>query len=304
MNITSQPQSGIIPMTQWEILQVSGPDAASFLQGQLSCDVNTATDQQTLLGCYCNLQGRMQAAFRLWRYQESFLLMLPIGMATALQTALQPYARFSKVTLTPTPDDLMLLATVGLSGIPLLEQANVQIISLPDDAARLLYVGPATCLSQLQTQWHHQYSQLPPTTWQLRDIIHGIANVFVTTQAQWLPHRVNYHLIGGINFTKGCFLGQEIIARLHYKSQLKHHSYRVRLHSAQSLPAGTPITQPKSGSPLGYVIDSVSEANQSTQQALVLLPVTHEKSATLSMLQQAISVDWLSLPYTLDTHAN
>lgn len=298
MNTVSSPSSGIIPLTEWELLQVQGRDAVSFLQGQLSCDVTTANTQDTLLGCYCNLQGRMQAAFRLFQHQEDILLLLPTGMASTMHTALQPYAVFSKVTLTPNPSDLKLLGGLGTSFDSISTDAAIQTISLPDDPQRLLWIGSNNALTALQENLTHSFPCLPTTTWRLQDIIHGIANVFPTTLARWLPHRVNYHLAGGISFTKGCFLGQEVIARLHYRGQLKHHAYRIRLHVSLPIAAGAPIMLPTTDAPVGYIVDSVMDSPQ-TQQALIIWPAVNDKPTTLTFAHQTCTVEWLSLPYAI-----
>jgi folate-binding protein YgfZ len=302
MDIANEPQTGLIELNQWELLQVSGPDAIKFLQGQLSCDVNLASTEQTLLGCYCNLQGRMVAAFRLLRYRENILLLLPAQMATIMREALQKYAVFSKVTLTARPAELGLLGTQGLDQAQLPSIPGTQIVRLPDDNQRLLITGDNDAVAEMRATLDADWPQLPETAWRNRDIAQGIANVFPATQAKWLPHRVNYHLVDGISFTKGCFLGQEVIARLHYKGQLKHHMYRLRLHHPALLTPGSELC--RQDKPIGHIIDSVMET-ATTQHALAILPITDYRQPTLAIASgEEITVEWLPLPYSLSTDAS
>jgi tRNA-modifying protein YgfZ len=302
MNIANEPQTGLIELNQWELLQVSGADAVKFLQGQLTCDVNLASAEQTLLGCYCNLQGRMVAAFRLFSYQENILLLLPAHMASIMQETLQKYAVFSKVTLTAAPTELGWFGTLGLDQTQLPSIPDTQIVRLAKDSQRLLITGTSDAVANMRAALSANWPHLADSSWRKLDIAQGIANVFPATQAKWLPHRVNYHLVDGISFTKGCFLGQEVIARLHYKSQLKHHMYRVRLHHATLLTPGAELYQQEK--PIGHIVDSVME-NTTAQHALVILPITHYQQPSLAIASgEEVAVAWLPLPYLLSTDAS
>ncbi len=152
-----------------ETLKISGPEAQSFLQGQLTCDMQQINAEQSHMGAYCNQQGRVIANFQIKKAAEGYLLSLPNGMLSILQTALKKYAIFSKVSFTDVTDT-------------------------------------------------------HPNSYNRKQAIQsGLAYIYPATSGLFLPHRLNYHVNGTISFDKGCFVGQEVIARMHYRGKLKHH---------------------------------------------------------------------------------
>lgn len=180
------------------LIQVVGPDAEKFLQGQLTCDVHALAQQPYLIGAHCDPKGRIQATFRLFKKDNDYYFLLPKSNTPHLLQCLQKYAVFSKVKLIE--------------------------VDLPD------------LLIAFQ-------KQLWPTTeaWELQDIHTGIATVFPETRGAFTPHQLNYHLVNGISFNKGCYTGQEIIARMHYLGKLKQQLHQVSFTTEQPLILGTSI---------------------------------------------------------------
>jgi folate-binding protein YgfZ len=150
------------------IIRVSGPDARSFLQGQLTCDLNRLSTGQGLRGAHCNLKGRVEALYDLSMDGESILLHTPDEVAEHALKHLQPYARFSKVNL------------------------ELRLDHQPENHA--LHIA---------------------------NIQAGIARLSLNTVGRFLPQELGLVEQGAVDFKKGCYLGQEVVARLHYLGKLK-----------------------------------------------------------------------------------
>ncbi|OGT45209.1 MAG: hypothetical protein A3E83_08030 [Gammaproteobacteria bacterium RIFCSPHIGHO2_12_FULL_41_20] len=236
------------------IIKITGKDAKLFLQGQVTCDLNAASPQTSLLGAHCNPQGRIVFLFRLIQCDEDYYLFLPTEILTIALHSLKKYAVFYKVQLTP----LDTVTTIGLWG----EQANAFlstsalsintiatdavihcnkaiVVPLASSKLRYLVIGnPANTLIQKITTMATLASL---QQWQYLDILAGLPTIYPETTEKFLPHDINLHQINGISFQKGCYTGQEIIARMHYKGKLKNHLYHAQLITTANLAAGTEL---------------------------------------------------------------
>lgn len=118
--------------------------------------------------------------------------------------------------------------------------------------------------------------------WRLNDIENGIANIFYATQEQFLPHRLNCHLTGMVDFKKGCFLGQEVLARMHYKAQLKHHMYRFKIITKKILLPGQELMNNEMT--IGTIVDAY-QANDNEYQTLVTMK-TEDSQTTKAVINE------------------
>ncbi|MEX1196957.1 MAG: hypothetical protein WEB57_03745 [Pseudohongiellaceae bacterium] len=221
----------------FSLLSVSGPDARRFLQGQLSCNMDDLTGQRSLPGAYCNLKGRVIADFLVIENAEQVLLRCEPGMAESLRGRLAKYAVFFKVELEDVSAQWQRAAVIGdravqrfaeISGLnapqadrDTVRQKELIVVRIPGPRSRLELLVPA------------KYG-LPPheetgseRDWQLEDIRAGIAHVGATCSEQYTPQVLNYDLDGTINFRKGCYTGQEVVARMHYRGKASKRLYRL-----------------------------------------------------------------------------
>lgn len=224
----------LIPMVEHQWLQAKGVDATKFLQGQCTCDVTEVEQNKLVLGAHCNRQGRMLSSFTLTMLPEQAIgLRLRCNIAQATLAAMQRYIVFSKATLTEA--DLVGLAVIGdLPNLPLPGIPSPGLFAMTDEALLLhhssglleVWVEPA----KAQAMWQRLAPHCQPAAPGVLDqhfIQNGIAEVQAPTQETYIPQHFNYQLINAINFKKGCYTGQEIVARLQYRSQLKKHCYRL-----------------------------------------------------------------------------
>lgn len=207
----------------WRALAVTGPDAATFLQGQVTTDVREISGGVSRLGCLLNLKGRVQVSFRLIARDDGFLMLLPADQLAPAQARLAKYAVFSKVTLT-APD----LAITGVLGEQALAGLAEQGWTLPaaravsrlgedflvhlPGLARALLVSPGAAAGA---------DAGALAAWDAAAIAAGEYHVPAAASERHQPQEIDYHTLLGVSYQKGCYLGQEIVARLYFRGQLK-----------------------------------------------------------------------------------
>ncbi len=261
----------LINLTNAGLIGITGSDSKSFLQGQLTCHLEEVSATQSTLAARCNLQGRVRALFRLslLPHPESpqYIIRLPSSMVDSLTKDLKQYAIFSKVEINNLSPSFSSLGLVG-EKVPLLLQdifqktirldvnqcenvdfnkATLQICRLAGETARFEIIGPTSAIDDLKNKIMPTCVEASPNLWDECDIQAGIPAIYPETQDQFLPHHLNLVALGAIHFKKGCYLGQEIIARMHYKGKIKKGLYRLHCETSDKLPKpGDPILEASS----------------------------------------------------------
>jgi folate-binding protein YgfZ len=216
------------------LLKISGKDAQSFLQGQVTCNVNDLTPDNSLLGAHCNLKGRMQSLFRLLldttvTDYPSYFLLLPHSMISFASQHFKKYAIFSKVTIEEAPADLQLIGLYGPGVKQMIEQVThdkALVFKLPGHFDRYGLLAPFAVIETIWLKLREQKVTLvSPQAWELLDIRAGLPAVYPSTMDQILPHHANLSILEGISYQKGCYVGQEIIARMQFRGKIKKHMY-------------------------------------------------------------------------------
>ena len=263
------------------LLRIQGPDAKSFLQGQISCDVNLVTPENSVLGAYLNLKGRIIATFRLLYWQESYWLRMPIDVIPLFIKTLKHYVLFSKVTISDVSEEY---GVCGVTDLELQEQDNAHVIPLESTARYEILTTKA--------QFKPQFMQLmteeaDPSYWDLLDIEAGIPTVYQATQEKFLPHHINFASIG-VSFNKGCYLGQEIVARMQYRGQLKQHLYIIEIDTTEKLIPGMSLSEVSTNHELGELV-MFAAILDGQYKALAVLP--DEKAVSQAILINQLPAD-------------
>jgi len=264
-------QSGnvIAPLLHLATLEFSGPDAGAFLQGQLSCDVQGLDADHGTLGCYCTPQGRMLANFLLWRDGEALRMALAADIAAAVQKRLQMFVLRAKVKLVRLDSELVLLGVAGPSGAGALQEATG---AFPREAMALQRAGGAIAIRLFGERfvvaaetreapglWQRLTGKLVPVgtaAWRWLDIVAGMPLVTSPTQDQFVPQMTNLEVIGGVNFRKGCYTGQEIIARTQYRGKVKRRMYLAHVAGAEARAGDQIVGADDAETPGGVVLNA------------------------------------------------
>jgi folate-binding protein YgfZ len=255
------------------LIAAQGPDTDDFLQGQLTNDVRELTQTHTQLSSHLSPKGRMLASFRMIRIGETVYLQLPRERLADIQKRLRMFVLRARVTLEDASDALVriglagetaadALAAVGLPA-PAADGAadhadGVTVIRLPAPVPRFeLIAAPEHMIPRWQ-QLRPLATQGGPDGWALLDIRAGIPNVYTETVETFVPQMANLQLIDGVSFHKGCYAGQEVVARMQYLGKLKRRMYVAEVASATPPRPGDQLHSPGSSSAQapGWVVDA------------------------------------------------
>ncbi|MEK8033980.1 folate-binding protein [Ideonella sp. DXS29W] len=241
---------GAVRLENWGVIRAQGADAASFLQGQLTADVasllsNSVPPRATLAG-YCTPKGRLQASFIIWSPgPEELLLACSADLLPATLKRLSMFVLRAKCKLSDASADWPLWGLAGDAAASWLGDrqpatawtvhaaAEAQVVRLPDGA------GQVRCLlAQRADAPTPPLAPLPEPAWRWLEAASGVARISTPTIDQFVPQMVNFELVGGVNFKKGCYPGQEVVARSQYRGTLKRRAMLL------ALPANAPIMAP------------------------------------------------------------
>ncbi|MGR3887369.1 CAF17-like 4Fe-4S cluster assembly/insertion protein YgfZ [Pseudomonas sp. 1152_12] len=298
------------PLSHEGVLAVRGADAAKFLQGQLTCNLNYLSDTQASLGARCTQKGRMQSSFRILLQGDGVLLAMATELLEPQLADLKKYAVFSKSKLT---DESAAWARFGLSNADqTLAALGLELPAETDSVVRTealiaIRVSPSRAelwvpVEQAETLRNHLAAQLPQADlndWLLGQIRAGIGQVMPQTRELFIPQMLNLQAVGGVSFKKGCYTGQEIVARMQYLGKLKRRLYRLSLDSAELPEPGTPLFAPSHNSAIGEVVIA-AKADQSVELLAVLQAEAADSGDVHLGTLEGPGLQLLDLPYLLD----
>lgn len=252
------------------IVEVSGDDAAAFLGGQLTSDLNAIPNEQSSLGAWCSPQGRVLALLRIWRSGGSWFLMMPEDLRETTIKRLQMYVLRARVQILDRSGDLMVLGVAGEQAVWVLRglgampgafnaiqhHGATSFIRLPDQRLRHLIVGTSAAAMGLWNDLTAVCEAVGVQAWELLDIEAGLPQITMATRDRFLPQMLNLDVLGGVSFSKGCYPGQEIVARLKYRGQLKQRLFIGHCHTTDVPLAGTRLASHGGDASAGEVLQA------------------------------------------------
>jgi folate-binding protein YgfZ len=212
------------------VIRLEGPDAPGFLQGQVTADLRLLEPGQAAQAAWCSPQGRVIALLRLLRLEGGLLCVLPRELTADVAARLARFVMRAKVSIS---DESGVLAVAGVSGTPAAlpaSAADLDVLPLP--AERALVVAPA---ARIESALAVEPAE-PAAAWEAACIRLGEPEVYVSTSESWVPQMLNLDLLGAVSFRKGCYPGQEIVARTQNLGRIKRRLFRYRA-SGNELPA-------------------------------------------------------------------
>lgn len=267
-----------VQLTQLALIEARGPDAAAFLQGQLSNDVRKVTPNLAQLSTYNSPKGRMLAVLHLLRRDDTFLLELQRSLLDTTLKRLRMYVMRSKVALSEAADRV----TFGLAGPDAakpLDRLGLPAPSAPlactwagelcvmrriGESPRYTVLAPAARAAELWQQLTAHAAPAGLDDWKRLEVEAGVPTVYPETQDHFVAQMCNLDALGGISFDKGCYTGQEVIARVHYRGAVKRHMTLRRLDGTAPAP-GTKLDA-------GEVVDAVAHPDGGSTALVVTTP--------------------------------
>ncbi|MHC6224300.1 CAF17-like 4Fe-4S cluster assembly/insertion protein YgfZ [Pseudomonas sp. X10] len=298
------------PLSHEGILAVRGSDAGKFLQGQLTCNISYLSQDQSSLGARCMVKGRMQSSFRILPEGNGYLLAMASELLEPQLADLKKYAVFSKATLT---DESQAWARFGLQqGSAALQalgldtpaeagatqrQDGLIAVSVSEDRVELWVTA-----EQAEAVRATLANRLPEGTlndWLLGQVRAGIGQVMGPTRELFIPQMINLQAVGGVSFKKGCYTGQEIVARMQYLGKLKRRQYRLALQGDDVPAPGSGIFSPTHSSSVGEVVIAAHAEQGCELLAVLSADAVEDNNLHLGSLEGP-RLELLSLPYELD----
>jgi hypothetical protein len=291
--------NGVAALAHLGVIAVEGDDAASFLQGQLTQDFALLGQDEARLAAYCTAKGRMLASFVGFRRTPAQILLV-----TSRDTLAQTVKRLSMFVLrakaklrdASSEFDLWGLAGEAVSGAgepwKLTRQGGAAFITLypADGQARMLCVAPAGSPKP-------EGAELDASLWQWGEVRSGIAMITTPIVEAFVPQMLNYESIGGVNFKKGCYPGQEVVARSQFRGTLKRRAYLA--HSTEALNAGQELFHESDAEqPCGLVAEAAA-APGGGWDAIVSIQVAAEGGRITAGSAQGAAVQVSPAPYPL-----
>ena len=293
---------GITPLTHLGVIRAQGDEAAKFLHGQLTQDFALLGPQQARLAAYLSPKGRMLASFiGCQRSATEVLLVCSRDLLAATLKRLTMFVLRTKVKLTDASDEFALYGLAGDALISIAGSACPAWAKADFDDQILVHLYPA--LGQPRGLWRApqgspapQGPALDAALWAWGEVRSGVATLSAPLVEIFVPQMLNYESVGGVNFKKGCYPGQEVVARSQFRGQLKRRTYLA--HSPSALAVGAEIfTTEDADQAVGLVVQSAS-APAGGWDALVCLQ-THASSADLRAGPAPLALQ--PLPYALLT---
>ncbi len=312
----ASPGSQRCPLTHWGVIRALGAEAASFLHGQLTNDIQQLALGQARQAGYCSAKGRLLATFIVWRESEEELLL--VCERSVLASALKRLSMFvlrAKCKLSDATDDRPLWGLWGAADSTNSHAVSAMAAWSVDDGSDASAPASVVRLTDAAGQWRAlwvgrdagaaatQQANAPLSAWQGLQVASGLPMVEEATMDQFVPQMINYELIDGVNFQKGCYPGQEVVARSQYRATAKRRMFLFRTNGSAT--AGTEVFHSADAEqPAGLVVNAVKQADGQTlllaevKLTALVQGTLHLSSNTGAMLEPR------ALPYAVPIEAS
>jgi tRNA-modifying protein YgfZ len=305
-------------LTQFGFIDTTGDDAAAFLHTQLTSDVQHLDASTARLAGFCTAKGRLLASFLMWRTGDAVRLMLSADIQAAVQKRLSMFVLRAKAKLTDATPGLIAVGFSGDVRKPLsklfdalpdgvhvkVDGPRGSLIRVPDSAGRprFLWIGPKAEVEAHLAELDAELTRASAEVWDWLDIHAGEPRITHATSEQFVPQMVNFDVLGGVNFKKGCYPGQEIVARSQYRGTIKRRTSLAHVDAETGIAPGVELFHSDDpGQPCGLMIN-VAPADGGGVDALVEIKLAAlEQGSVHAGAADGPALRFLPLPYALPT---
>ena len=286
-------------------IELSGPDAKRFLQGQITCDVDALQPDRSVVGAYCTPQGRMVCDFRLLENQPELLLMLiPAEVVDRALATFGKYIVFSKTQICDRSERWRQFAVWGPDALDTIAAPSREpgfswkqqeiLWTVADSANTAEACLPADRADALTERLGASLARGSSADYRRHEIESGIGHVRRATVEMFLPQMLNFQLTGRISFSKGCYTGQEVVARMHYRGKTKRAMLLARRAIAEAQP-GDPLYVAGKAQAAGHVVSAEPDPDGNLKLLVVLSLDARGASVTLG--ERGPELTFLPMPY-------
>lgn len=286
----------ICDLSNYGLISAYGEETGQFLQNMLSNDINQVDSSNSQLSSMCTQKGRMLSNFRIFKRGETWYLRLPAEMLESTLKRLQMFLLMTKSTLEDASNALVRFGYTGpeadsrlkayLGATPdevdqVVESKGITIVRVPGIYPRFELYGELEPMKELWSHLNVHNALVGQKAWALHDILAGIPVIYPETSEAFVPQMANMHLINGVSFKKGCYPGQEVVARMQYLGKLKRRMYLLNLDTDTPPVPGTAIHDGED-TKAGIIVDAQRMGSDKVT-ALAVLQVKSRDSHNLAI---------------------
>ena len=304
-------------LSHFGLIAAYGEDATEFLQGQFTNDITEVSSTHSQLSGLCTPKGRMLCNFRIFKREDTYYLVIPYELLEAALDRLRMFVLRSRVTLEDASDALM---RMGLNGDKIPEHLANIIGALPESVDSCIETDGYSIIRVAGTMPRYEiYGLLEPMKkiwegvdvhatavgadpWELLNIQAGIPVITARSIDAYVPQMTNMQLVNGVSFTKGCYPGQEIVARMHYLGKLKRRMYRIGFDTSEQPETGTALVTESSteSQDIGTIL-SAQKTPDGNYEALAIIQVKDAEASKLKLGDaKGPDIEILDLPYAFE----
>ncbi|MEM5386021.1 folate-binding protein [Paraburkholderia phymatum] len=310
-------RGAFMPLPQFGVIDTKGDDAASFLHSQLTNDTQHLDAATARLAGYCSAKGRLLASFLMWCSGESIRMLVSKDVQTGVQKRLSMFVLRAKAKLSDATDDTLAIGLAGdvraaLSGVfdAIPDGVHVKVdgpagslVRVPDAAGRLRYVwvGPTAEVQARLPALETKLTRVSAAVWDWLDIRAGEPRITQRVAEQFVPQMVNFDVLGGVNFRKGCYPGQEVVARSQYRGTIKRRMALANVAGEMEsvVPGAELFHSDDPGQPCGMLVNTAA-APDGGVDALVEIKLAALENGTVHLgSADGPALAFLPLPYAL-----
>ena len=300
-------------LSQFGTIRASGEEAQKFLQNLLSNDINTVNNKTSQLSSFNSPKGRMLATFLIWQQDADYMLQLPRSLTAAMHKKLAMYVLRTKVKVSDASDEVVCIGIAGVKAAELIKQyCNITLeqdsaVGQSDGVTVIRIAAQryqlSTTAQQAISLWGKMASSAlaaAPICWDWLNIRAGIPVITPATQEQFVLQMTNLDLLGGVSFKKGCYPGQEIVARTHYLGKQKRRMFLAHIESDKSPEAGNEVfSENMPEQPCGMIINACASPGGGFDLLVVMQISSHDAGKIHLQSAQGPALQFLPLPYSL-----
>ena len=291
----------------------SGADAPTFLHNQLTNDVEHLGVNQARLAGYCSPKGRLLASMLIWRTADAVIVQLPRALQSAIQKRLQMYVLRAKVNVADISGESITFGFVGNTAATVLhdwfaempaaaydkvDSAHGTLIRLADadGVPRWQWITTMVTATEVLPSLCSRLALVDAARWRLTDIQAGLPQITLATQEKFVPQMINFEAVGGVNFKKGCYPGQEIVARSQYLGTLKRRMLPASVDAPLVEPGMEVFAAADAAQPCGMIVNA-ERASDGRMQCLVEVKLAAQAAGPIHLGVNGPVLEFSALPY-------
>lgn len=311
----------LVDLSHLGLISIRGEDALKFMQGQFTNDVQLVSERQSQFNSLCSPKGRMLGIFRLFLHSDTYYLHMPRNLIEQTINRLKMFVLMSKVDIEDASDAWIRIGLCGpdaekelqdqslsppLNEHQVVTSKDLIITRVPGIHPRFEIFAGWEAMQKLWTAFDVHAAPVGSDNWELLDIKAGIPTVLPQTLEAFVPQMANMQLINGVSFKKGCYTGQEIVARMQYLGKLKRRMYLAHIDTSSIPEPGTPLFAQgsTSGQGAGKIVNA-KRAPEGGIDALVVVEInTRENDSVHIGNEQGPNLVFEELPYPFSDAAS